>query len=94
MMLATAIVKDNNLIIPNIDLSTFHGQIDEFGMVEIDLNFLNKSKKLTEPKLKNILKKHLSVADVSGSLKDKTTVKATIEEMNDSIAQAYKNWEC
>lgn len=93
-MLATAIVKDNNLIIPNIDLSAFHGQIDEFGMVEINLNFLNKAKKLTKPKPKNTLKKHLSVADVAGSLQHKTTITATIEEMNDSIAQAYKNWEC
>lgn len=46
---------------------------------------MDDSLTLTKPKPKNILEKHLSVADVAGSLKDKTTVKATIEDMNDSI---------
>lgn len=46
-MLATAIVKYNNLIIPNIDLSNIHNQIDDFGRVKIELNFLGKAKKYT-----------------------------------------------
>ncbi len=37
--------------------------------------------------------KVLSIADVAGSLQDKTTVTATVEEMNESIAQMFKNWE-
>ncbi len=37
--------------------------------------------------------KVLSIADIAGSLRDKTTVTATVEEMNESIAQKFKNWE-
>lgn len=43
-MLVTAVVKDNSLIISNIDLSDLEGEIDEYGMIQVEINFLGQSK--------------------------------------------------
>lgn len=54
-MLVTAIVKGNNLIIPNIAVDLLPQQPDEFGMVTFDLPLVDtkalKSKSLLIPNL-------------------------------------------
>lgn len=94
-MLVTAIVKDNNLIIPNIDVSQLPNQPNEFGMVQLDLSYLNNPIKIDKPLLNNIDKKRkkLTVDEMLQKMTFQTDKHATVEEMNESIAKAYENWE-
>lgn len=93
-MLVTAIVKDNNLIIPNIDVSQLPNQPNEFGMVQLDLSYLNNPIKIDKPLLNHTEKrKKLTVDEMLQKMTFQTDKHATIEEMNESIAKAYEHWE-
>lgn len=87
-MQVTAIIQNDTLIIPNLDLSQLKPLADRYGLVKLDLSMLD-SLFNQEP----AVKKTLSIREMGGGLANKTDIKATIEEMNASIAQAYKHWE-
>ncbi len=69
----------------------------QFLQTHIDLmkkNFTPSSKSLEQQvEHTNTESECLSITDIAGSLQNKTTVTATVEEMNESIAHMFKNWE-
>lgn len=90
-MKVTALIQNNTLIIPNVDLSQLAPYADNHGMIEFDPSLLEMLMKLKVAK--NPSKKGKSIQELAGGLAHKTTVVATVEEMNDSIGQVYANRE-
>ena len=71
-MLVTAIVKGNNLIIPNIDIDLLPQQPDEFGMVDMELSFSQQTASFS--------KEHLQNSDTKNSYLAKKIEKTTTSE--------------
>lgn len=96
-MQVTAIIQNNSLIIPNIDLSQFQQSANEYGLITLDVSILQTSA-TAENAEKNVRAIHetdekLSVQQLLNAVSIKTDITATIEEMNESIARAYEHWE-
>lgn len=96
-MQVTAIIQNNSLIIPNIDLSQFQQSANEYGLITLDVSILQTSA-TAENAEKNVRTIHetdekLSVQQLLNAVSIKTDITATIEEMNESIARAYEHWE-
>lgn len=96
-MQVTAIIQNNSLIIPNIDLSQFQQSANEYGLIILDVSILQTSA-TAENAEKNVRTIHetderLSVQQLLNAVSIKTDITATIEEMNESIARAYEHWE-
>lgn len=90
-MQVTAIIQNNTLIIPNLDLSQLAKFADKNGLIEINLPILDEIKYHTEVSTDNETK--LSVQQLIDAMKIQTDKVATIDDMNESIAQAYEKWE-
>lgn len=86
-MQVTAIIQNNTLIIPNVDLSHLAPYADNHGMIEFDQSLIEMLMQLKVAK--NPIKKGKSIQELAGGLANKTTVVATVEQMNESIAEAY-----
>lgn len=86
-MQVTAIIKNNTLIIPNVDLSQLAPYADHHGMIEFDPDILTM---LVKPKS---TQEKLSLNELLQKMTIKTNKVATVEEMNESIAKAYENRE-
>lgn len=84
-MRVTALIQNNTLIIPNVDVSHLQALADKNGLIEFDLPILDTVKSTVKPKK--------TIQELAGGLAHKTTVVATIEEMNESIAEVYANRE-
>lgn len=87
-MQVTAIIQNNSLIIPNIDLSQFQQSANEYGLITLDVSILQ-----TSATAENAEKNVRAIHEIAGALANKTNIKATVEEMNESIARAYEHWE-
>lgn len=83
----TAIIQNNTLIIPNVDLSHLAPYADKNGLIELDQSLLETL--IISKVAKTPAKKGKSIQELAGSLANKTTVVATIGKMNESIAKAY-----
>lgn len=90
-MQVTAIIQNNTLIIPNLDLSQLAKFADKNGLIEIDLPILDEIKQHTNISTDDGTK--LSVQQLLGEMTIQTNKVATIDDMNDSIAKAYEKWE-
>lgn len=88
-MQVTALIQNNTLIIPNVDLSQLAPYADNHGMIEFNQSILEMLVKLKVAK--KPIKAGKSIQELAGGLANKTTVVATIEEMNESIGQVYAN---
>lgn len=86
-MQVTAIIKNNTLIIPNVDLSQLAPYADHHSMIEFDPDILTM---LVKPKS---TQEKLSLNELLQKMTIKTNKVATVEEMNESIAKAYENRE-
>lgn len=88
-MQVTAFVENNTLIIPNLNRTHLKPLADKVGFVSFELptleNFNLDDLKPTTAKPKK------SIQELAGGLAHKTTVVATVEEMNESIGQVYTN---
>lgn len=89
-MQVTAIIQNNTLIIPNLDLSQLAKFADKNGLIEINLPILDEIKYQTEVSTDNETKLSVQQLDAMTIQTDKV---ATIDDMNKSIAQAYEKWE-
>lgn len=83
-MQMTAQIQNNTLIVQNFDLNKLMPFADKNGFIELDFS-------ITPPFEKE--KKSLSVDELLNKITIKTDKVATIDEMNESIAKAYENWE-
>ncbi|STZ07272.1 Uncharacterised protein [Moraxella caprae] len=90
-MQVTAIIQNNTLIIPNVDLSQLKLLADENGLIHFDLPILDRVKP-TQAEIPKPSKK-LSLAELLAKKTIKTDIVATIEEMNESIAEVYASRE-
>ena len=90
-MQVTALIQNNTLIIPNVDLSQLAPYADNHGMIEFDQSLLEMLIQLKVAK--KPIKKGKSIQELAGGLANKTTVVATVEEMNESIGQVYAGRE-
>lgn len=89
-MQVTVFVENNTLIIPNLNRTHLKPLADKVGFVSFDLPTL-ESFNLDD--LKPTTKPKKSIQELAGGLAHKTTVVATVEEMNESIGQVYANRE-
>lgn len=67
------------------------GVFNESTMADVLSQFLSSqiAKKQT---VQN--KEGLSIEEVAGSLKSKTNISLTVEEMNSSVAEMFADWKC
>lgn len=89
-MQVTAIIQNNTLIIPNVDLTHLKPLADKNGLIEFELPILDKADFSYSPQE---IKPKKSIQELAGGLADKTSIVATVNEMNESIAEAYADWE-
>ncbi|STY90362.1 hypothetical protein LP109_01460 [Moraxella bovis] len=85
----TAVIQNNTLIIPNVDLSQLKLLADENGLICFDLPILDRVKP-TQAEIPKPSKK-LSLAELLAKKTIKSDIVATVEEMNESIGQVYAN---
>lgn len=90
-MQVTALIQNDTLIIPNVDLSHLKPLADENGLIRFDLPILDTVQ--VTPNETPEPNKKLSLAELLAKKTIKTDIVATVEEMNESIGQVYANRE-